>query len=130
MFSSDQVALQAYIKAENAEFEAKCKANGSTWWAATVSDPDHWAEYGVTTVAQYERQNLESELWDAFKEAHGVRPRHLDMSAMTDQQIKDLLTDCYDYISIEQEHRDPVVAPKASVYLPNNPFSNLKDMLK
>lgn len=75
VFTADQLALQAHIEAANAKFVAKCEANGADWYCTTVSDPAHWAEFGVFTIEQYERQSLISYISDAHKDAYGFRPR-------------------------------------------------------
>ena len=79
-FTADQLALQAHIEAANAKFVAKCEANGADWYCTTVSDPAHWAEFGVFTIEQYERQSLISYISDAHKDAYGFRPRGFNYS--------------------------------------------------
>jgi hypothetical protein len=34
------------------------------------------------------KEQLESIFWDAYKDAHGFRPRHIDVSAMTEAQLE------------------------------------------
>ena len=75
VFTADQLALQAHIEAANAEFVAKCEEKGAQAYFTTVSDPAHWAEFGVFTIEQYERQSLISYISDAHKDAYGFRPR-------------------------------------------------------
>jgi len=87
-FTADQIALQAHIEASNAKFVADCKARGATFWTTTVADPAHWAEYGVYTVAQYERYGLEQDVWELYKDVHGFRPRHMDMKSMSDAELE------------------------------------------
>lgn len=74
-FTADQLALQAHIEAANAKFVAECEASGATAWCTTVSDPAHWANYGIFTIEQYERDSLISYISDAHKDAYGFRPR-------------------------------------------------------
>ena len=102
-FSSDQLALQAHIDAENERWNEQCRANGSTWWTTTVSDPAHWEEYGITTVAQYQRYCLESTLWDVYKEAHGFRPRHMGIEDMSDDEIQREIDSCMRWMEQEAE---------------------------
>ena len=83
VFTADQLALQAHIEAANAEFLAKCEAKGSTAVMTTVSDPAHWAEFGVFTIEQYERQSLISYISDAHKDAYGFRPRGYNYAEWT-----------------------------------------------
>lgn len=101
-FTADQIALQAHIEAENAKWVAECKARGATAWTTMVSDPAHWAEYGVYTVAQYERQGLESSIWDLYKDVHGFRPRHMDMSSMSDAELESVYTNLLNDLEVEQ----------------------------
>ena len=95
-FTADQIELQQHIEAQNAEFTAQCKERGATFWTTTVSDPAHWAEYGITTIAQYERHCLVSSIWDGYKEAHGIRPRWLDMDSMSMDELRALEASTWD----------------------------------
>lgn len=37
------------------------------------------------------RQQLESMVWDCYKEVHGIRPRFLHFASMTDEELSSLL---------------------------------------
>ena len=74
-FTAEQIALRDHIEAANAKFVAEAKANGATAWFTTVSDPAHWAEFGIFTIEQYERDRLISYISDVSKEARGYRER-------------------------------------------------------
>lgn len=104
-FTADQIALEAHIVAENDAFNAQCKANGATWWTTTVSDPAHWAEYGITTIAEYERHTLVSSIWDGYKEAHGIRPRWLDMDSMSMDELRALEARTWDDVQEDSERQ-------------------------
>ena len=56
MFTKDQIALQKYIEAKNAEGKLWMEENPGSYYGMTVSDPAHWAEQGITSVEQYEYQ--------------------------------------------------------------------------
>ncbi len=88
-FTADQLALQAHIEAANAEFVAKCEAKGAQAYFTTVSDPAHWAEFGVFTIAEYERQSLISYISDAHKDAYGFRPRGYNYAEWTVAQLEE-----------------------------------------
>jgi hypothetical protein len=92
-FTADQIALRAHIQAQNDQWVAECEASGATFYTTTVTDPAHWAQYGVTTVTQYERFQLESSIWDLYKDVHGYRPRHLDLNQCTDAELERLYQD-------------------------------------
>lgn len=34
------------------------------------------------------KEQLEAIVWDMFKEAHGIRPRHLNLAAMTEAELE------------------------------------------
>ena len=38
-----------------------------------------------------ERDILEATLWDLYKEVYGVRPRHMDMGSMTDEELEAMI---------------------------------------
>lgn len=93
--TNDQIALQAHIEAENAEFNARCEANGATWWTNTVSDPAHWEGYGITTIEGYERHCLISSISDGYKEQHGFRPRFMGLNDMSIDELRKVEDDIY-----------------------------------
>ena len=39
------------------------------------------------------KEQLESTVWDAYKDAHGFRPRHLNLQAMSETELEALLLD-------------------------------------
>lgn len=95
-FTADQIALQNHIEAANASWVAVCEARGDVFYTTIVSDPDHWADYGITTIAQYERQQTIGAISDTYKDVYGVRPRHLDTDSMSDTELKVMLESLYD----------------------------------
>lgn len=38
------------------------------------------------------KEQLECIIWDAYKDAYGIRPRHMNLSAMTEQELQAELT--------------------------------------
>lgn len=75
--------LLAHIEKLNAEKQAWMDAGPDRWTGMITTDLDHWAEYGVFTVEDYERYELEAYIWDAYKDAYGYRPRHMDFKSMS-----------------------------------------------
>lgn len=67
--TADQVALNAYLAAKNAEFEAKCIAEGATFWCVSAITAADLAEYGVNTVEQYKVWREEQDALIDAKEA-------------------------------------------------------------
>jgi len=70
-----QIALNAYLSAKNAEFEAKCIAQGAMFWCVSAITAVDLAEYGVYTVEQYkvwrEEQDALIEAKEARKASYG-----------------------------------------------------------
>jgi hypothetical protein len=66
--SANAIELNAYIAAENAAFEAKCIAEGATFWCASALTAKDLAEYGVYTVDQYRLWQAEVEMQEAAKD--------------------------------------------------------------
>lgn len=67
--TAEQIELNAYIAAENAAFDAKCRAEGATAWGLFALTAVDLAEYGVYTIAQFEAWRDEVERQEAAKEA-------------------------------------------------------------
>jgi hypothetical protein len=67
--TADQIALNAYLATKNAEFEAKCIAEGATCWGLFALTAVDLAEYGVYTVEQYKVWREEQDALIDAKEA-------------------------------------------------------------
>jgi hypothetical protein len=52
-----------------------------------------------------EKEQLECSLWDAYKDAHGVRPRFMNMEAMSLDELKEELERCCDAIMRNEKQR-------------------------
>jgi len=84
-FSQSQLELQAHIDAENvrvAAWVAQDPANRSA--SMLVSDPAHWATYGIFTVEKYLFEMAKSDYSDSYKEIHGMRPNMSQFRDMRD----------------------------------------------
>ena len=137
-YSKEQLELQAHIEAENTKLKIEAEKNGGFCFT-TVSDLDHWAEYGVYNIAQYEHHNAAMSHYDFYKEVHDIRPRWFDYSKMTVEQIEAEIQLLVEYqeneLEIErqfkeaekEEHQQRI---KANAYKPNNVFADLKSMMQ
>lgn len=96
------MSLAAHLRSLNAKTEAWVAEDPDNRWAGLlVEDLAHWAEMGVHTVAQFERYEMETSIWDLYKEVNGFRPRHIDFKAMSDEELKRE----YDYLLREMEQQ-------------------------
>lgn len=92
--------LQQYIETQNAKWVAECEARGATFYTTTVSDPEHWAEYGIYTVEQYQKYQLAVDIAESAKTAYG-RKHWVDYENMSMQELEDL-ADSYGKSAEEQ----------------------------
>lgn len=84
------MTLAEHLAALNAEKQAWMDAGPDRWTGFWVEDLAHWAEIGVYTVEDFKRYDLETLVWDMYKDVCGFRPRHLDLKAMSLQELEDL----------------------------------------
>jgi hypothetical protein len=80
--------LVAHIKEINAKTQAWMDANPGSWGGMIVEDPAHWAEYGVHTVEDFKRYQLETYIYEGHKDAFGVKGRHYDFKSMTLEELE------------------------------------------
>jgi hypothetical protein len=64
----DANAINEYIAEQNAQFEARCKAEGAKFWCVNALTADDLAEQGVHTLEQYKSWQAENERLCAEKE--------------------------------------------------------------
>ncbi len=88
-------ALVSHLEAINAKTQKWMDENPGSWGGMIVTDPAHWAEYGVYTVADFERYELETYIYEGHKDAFGTKGRHYDFKNMTLAELKEEA----DYIS-------------------------------
>lgn len=112
-FTADQIALQQHIEAANAAWVKECEERGATFYTTTVSDPAHWEGYDITTIAQYERHSLVMSIWDAYKDLHGFRPRHMGLDSMSMEELTALEKEIYD--DLQQEMEEERAADEAEI---------------
>ena len=88
--------LMAHIKAENIKTKAWVAEDPKNRWAGLYpEDEATWVERGITNMVDFERDELATYIYDAHKDAFGVKGRHYDFEAMSLQELKDEA----DYIS-------------------------------
>lgn len=87
--------LAQYLRERNAKTEAWVAEDPDNRWAGMYTeDLSHWAEMGIYTVAQLERYDMETTIWDLYKDVTGIRPRHMDFKSMSDEDLRKE----YDYL--------------------------------
>ena len=88
--------LMAHIKAENAKTKAWVAEDPANRWSGLYpEDEATWIERGITNLVDFERDELATYIYDAHKDAFGVKGRHYNFEAMS---LEDLRSEA-DYIS-------------------------------
>jgi hypothetical protein len=135
--TASQIELQAFIKAENAEFVSRSKAKGYVVPSSMVSDAAHWAEHGIYTVKEYLHSSAASEHSDFFKEINNFRPRW-NYSEMTTEEINLAIGDLSRQAKLDVEYEKELKMAqevshqeriKKNSYKPNFAFAGLKNSL-
>lgn len=81
--------LVKHIEGINAKTQAWIDEDPGNRWAGMITtDLDHWADYGVYTVADYERYELETYIYEGHKDAFGVKGRHYDFKSMSLEELQ------------------------------------------
>ena len=58
------------------------------WACYPVVDLAHWAQYGITTVEQYEHHSLVGEAFELTRSAFGYKPSWAGLDGMTNEALK------------------------------------------
>ena len=67
--TADKIALNEFIAAENAAFDAKCRAEGATCWGLFALPAVDLEMFGVYNIAQFEKWRQEQDALIDAKEA-------------------------------------------------------------
>lgn len=81
--------LIAHIEAQNAKAKAWMDEQPGRWAGMLVTDPEHWAEMGILTVEDFQREMAIEAYHDIYKDRYGVRPRHVNFDEMTLEEIEE-----------------------------------------
>ena len=81
--------LVDHIKAENAKTQAWVDKDPQNRWAGFITDdPQHWADYGIYNVDQYEHYMAKMAVWEMYKEVNGIRPRWMNLDDMSIEELE------------------------------------------
>tara|TARA_B110001454_G_scaffold104462_1_gene98374 strand:- start:973 stop:1245 length:273 start_codon:yes stop_codon:yes gene_type:complete len=84
--------LTTHIKSINKASKKEMDANSNLWIGTIVEDPKHWAEYGITTPAQFDRYQDESCLYEVVSSEYSKSyARSLGISSMSDKELQNAL---------------------------------------
>jgi len=81
--------LLNHIAAENAKTRAWIAEDPKNRWAGLYPETvKHWEDRGIFTLAQLERDELITHIYEGHKDAYGTKGRHYDFDAMSLEQLK------------------------------------------
>ena len=84
------------IKSRNEKTKAWVAEDPKNRWAGLYpEDEAHWVERGITSLADLERDELATYIYEGHKDAFGTKGRHYDFKNMTLAELKEEA----DYIS-------------------------------
>ena len=84
--------LVKHIKAINEKSKKEMDANPDLWIGTIVEDPKHWADYGITTPAQFDRHMDEECLYNLVSDEYSKSyARSIGISTMSDKELQNEL---------------------------------------
>ena len=77
------------IKSRNAKTKAWVAEDpGNRWAGLYPEDAAHWLERGITSLADLERDELVTYIYDEHKTAFGTKGRHYDFDSMSLEELR------------------------------------------
>ena len=106
--------LAAHLAILNAKARAWVEANPGSFHSGVIDDVKFWNEQGIFTPEQFERSSQETLLWDYYKSVHGISPRWMDISNMSDEEIQKEI-DLLERATLEHIAHEKEVAEMAGI---------------
>lgn len=108
--TADQLALRDYLEAQaekTRQWVAEDPAN--RWACSAVSDPLHWAEYGIFSVDEFIKYEAVNLAYELHKDRYGFKPNYAELKAMTLEEL-DAYTARLSAIPVQEEvSSDPFI---------------------
>ena len=99
--------LLNHIKAANEKTRAWVAEDPKNRWSGLYpEDEAHWIERGISTVAELERDELITYIWDGHKSAYGFRNRGYEFDSMSLAELEaeaDRISEAIDQSNKEQD---------------------------
>jgi len=84
-------SLIQHIEALNANTKAWVAEDPANRGASLYpTDAAYWQSQGIETVEQFTRQGLIDDIWDGYKDAYGIRPRHIDFTSKSTAELQEI----------------------------------------
>ena len=88
--TAEETLLISHIRQENAKMEAWVAEDPENRFGGMVTDEiDHWRNYGIHSVEQYEKYMLVAEIVDTHKEAYGFKPSWTHLMSLSMEELEE-----------------------------------------
>lgn len=88
--TAEETLLISHIRQENAKLEAWVAEDPENRFAGMITDEiDHWRDYGIHSVEQYEKYMLAAEIVDSHKEAYGFKPSWSHLMSLSMEELEE-----------------------------------------
>lgn len=82
------MTLLQHIQNINANSKAWMEANPGSWAGMVTEDIQYWNDQGIFTVEDWERDSLITSVYEMHKDAYGVKGRHYNFDAMSNEELE------------------------------------------
>ena len=89
METTTNTDLLTHIRKVNEAGRKSIEGNENAFYIGVTEDLDHWAEYGVTTPAEFDLYNARAQYYDYHKDVHGFRPIWSQVQKMTLERLEE-----------------------------------------
>ena len=90
------------------------RAGENRWACAGIDDIEHWFISDVFSVDDLLRFQMENDVWEAYRDAYGVRPRGIHLRKLSMGELQHMLDQC---IAAIEDLRDEDLQESLNVFL-------------
>ena len=88
-YTTEQLELKAYLEAQRDKTLAWVAEDPDNRVAATATtDLDHWAQWGITTVYQYQHHEAVTAVFEMHRDIWNFKPSWSDLEEMTLEELE------------------------------------------
>ena len=88
--TAEETLLVSHIREENAKTEAWVAEDPENRFAGMVTDDiDHWRDYGIHSVEEYEKYMIVANIVDTHKEAYGFKPSWGHLMSLSMEELEE-----------------------------------------
>lgn len=91
ILTADQIALQNHIEGLNEKTRAWMAEAEGRWAGMLVSDPSHWAEYGIFSVDEFVKYETVNLAYELHKDRYGFKPNYGELKKMSLAELDEMI---------------------------------------